>query len=74
MRTVSENTYGKRHTSVMDKISVFHPKNGKKSGKSCFYELGARKAVVFGGYSDKPASRIVRDIREYGKNNNMYGK
>lgn len=74
MRTISENIYGKRQASVMDKISEVHPKNSSGSAKSCFYELGSRKAVIFGGYSNKPASKIVQNMRDHRKNSNLYGK
>lgn len=64
MRTITENRHGSKDISIMDRITGYIPNNAYIENKSCFYELGAKKAAVFGAYSDKPVPMLVQKIRE----------
>lgn len=65
MRTISENLQSVKNVTVLDKISFSNGDRGRTVRKSCFYELGADRATVFGAYSSGKESRLIQKIREY---------
>ncbi len=67
MRTVGDPMPSNfRNVSILDKIADIRPKT-TSTQKSTFYELGAPKAAIFVGYSNKPPSKLVMNCRKHRK-------
>lgn len=60
MRTVSENRESLFEVGAGDEILLYGLES--KESKSCFYELGDARSVMYGAYEQRPMPSIIDKI------------